>query len=106
MGRILQQLLLPVTYKFLLPSGFRQQVVLTPLRVQAQTSSPDSGCRESGKKRWGQFALVFFSLGLIVGIEFVPTREVFCHDLSHFLTSLLVNDLHLVHFLQSTKGKG
>lgn len=53
-----------------------------------------------------------FSLGLVMGIRFptrekmIPTREVFCHDLSHFLTSLLVNDLHLTHFLQSTKGKG
>lgn len=92
-------------HQLLLPSGFRQQVVLPPLRAQAQTEPLRLQCQESGKKRWEQIALVF-SLGLVLGIGFVPTREVFCHDLFHFLTSLLVNDLHLTHFLQSTKGKG
>lgn len=46
-----------------------------------------------------------FALGLVFEIGFVPNREGFCHDLSHFLTSLLVNDLHLMQFLQSTKGE-
>lgn len=46
-----------------------------------------------------------FALGLVLEIEFVPNREGFCHDISHFLTSLLVNALHLIQFLQSRKGE-
>lgn len=53
--RILQLLLL-FMYKLVLPSSFRQQMVLPPLWKQTQTSLQ---FRESGKNRWEQIALVF-----------------------------------------------
>lgn len=40
-----------------------------------------------------------FALDLVLEIGFVPNRESFCHVVSHFLTSFLVNDLHLMQFL-------
>lgn len=46
-----------------------------------------------------------FALALVLEIGFDLNREGFCHGISHFLTSLLVNDLHLMQFLQSTKGE-
>lgn len=45
-----------------------------------------------------------FALGLVLEIGFVPNREDFHQDISHFLTSFLVNDLHLMQFLQSRNG--
>lgn len=54
-GRILQLLSL-FMYKLVLPSSFRQQMVLPPLWKQTQTILR---CRESGKNRWEQIALVF-----------------------------------------------
>lgn len=112
MGRIYSSLLLlQAVYKSFLPSGFRQQVTLPPLRGEPLGDGQGTGqalrhrCPGPGRRVGNKLHLCFFPC-LVEDTRFVPTRKVFRHDLFHFLTSLLVNDLHLPYFLRSTKGKG